>query len=126
MQPRLFCAILALTPISLLAQDPAQAHAGDDNTALTTPRAPAPAPSPAQAKGRGRGAGNGGAANAGGGGGGGGRGGNPAELLVDLNKIIADPAELAKGRKLFEGHCVDCHGPHGEGSRGPTLAQPNL
>src|SRR5438128_891814 len=112
MQPRLICALFALTPLSLLAQDPALAHAGDDNTSVSAPKAAAPAPSPAQAKGRGgRGAANGAAANGGGGGGGGGggRGGNPAELLVDLNKIIADPAELAKGRKLFEGHCVDCH-----------------
>ena len=134
MQPRVFCALLAFGPLSLFAQDPAKAHAGDDNTATTAPRvtAPATAPSAAEAKGRG---GRGPAANPGrgpnnavnvGGGGGGGRGGNPAELLVDLKKIIADPAELAKGRKLFEGHCVDCHGPHGEGSRGPTLAQPNL
>jgi len=31
-----------------------------------------------------------------------------------------------KGRKLFETHCAMCHGPHGEGGKGPTLAQPIL
>src|SRR5690348_16596760 len=35
-------------------------------------------------------------------------------------------ADLDKGRKLFETHCALCHGPHGEGGKGPTLAQPNL
>jgi cytochrome c oxidase cbb3-type subunit 3 len=33
---------------------------------------------------------------------------------------------LEQGRKLFETHCVLCHGPHGEGGKGPTLAQPIL
>jgi len=31
-----------------------------------------------------------------------------------------------KGRRLFETHCALCHGPHGEGGKGPTLAQPTL
>jgi putative heme-binding domain-containing protein len=43
-----------------------------------------------------------------------------------MNRILAAPGELAKGRNLFEAHCVGCHGPNGEGSRGPTLAQPSL
>ncbi len=30
------------------------------------------------------------------------------------------------GRQLFETHCAICHGPHGEGGKGPTLAQPIL
>jgi cytochrome c oxidase cbb3-type subunit III len=30
------------------------------------------------------------------------------------------------GRRLFETHCAFCHGPHGEGGKGPTLAQPTL
>lgn len=34
--------------------------------------------------------------------------------------------ELEKGRRLFETHCAVCHGPHGEGGKGPTLAQPTL
>lgn len=35
-------------------------------------------------------------------------------------------SELDPGRILFEKHCALCHGPHGEGGRGPTLAQPAL
>jgi putative heme-binding domain-containing protein len=34
--------------------------------------------------------------------------------------------ELEPGRGLFTKHCAVCHGPHGEGGRGPTLAQPTL
>lgn len=34
--------------------------------------------------------------------------------------------DLDKGRHLFETHCAICHGPHGEGGKGPTLAQPTL
>ena len=34
--------------------------------------------------------------------------------------------ELELGRGLFTKHCALCHGPHGEGGRGPTLAQPTL
>ncbi len=36
------------------------------------------------------------------------------------------PTDSDKGRKLFETHCAVCHGPHGEGGKGPTLAQPIL
>jgi putative heme-binding domain-containing protein len=35
-------------------------------------------------------------------------------------------AELAQGRKIFQSHCISCHGPNGEGGRGATLAQPTL
>ncbi len=35
-------------------------------------------------------------------------------------------AELDRGRQLFETHCAFCHGPRGEGGKGPTLAQPSL
>jgi putative heme-binding domain-containing protein len=31
-----------------------------------------------------------------------------------------------EGKRLYAVHCATCHGPSGEGSRGPTLAQPNL
>jgi cytochrome c oxidase cbb3-type subunit 3 len=34
--------------------------------------------------------------------------------------------ELNRGRQLFEQHCAFCHGPRGEGGKGPTLAQPSL
>jgi len=34
--------------------------------------------------------------------------------------------DLEQGRRLFESQCAMCHGPHGEGGKGPTLAQPTL
>jgi putative heme-binding domain-containing protein len=46
----------------------------------------------------------------------------PAEKL----KLPASAADLARGKKLFEVHCALCHGPKGEGGRGPMLAQPRL
>ncbi len=33
---------------------------------------------------------------------------------------------LEEGHRLFEVHCAVCHGPGGEGGKGPTLAQPTL
>jgi putative heme-binding domain-containing protein len=36
------------------------------------------------------------------------------------------PGELDQGKRLYAVHCASCHGPNGEGSRGPTLAQPKL
>ena len=44
---------------------------------------------------------------------------NPADLPKD-------PASIADGRRLFVTHCAACHGPNGEGQKGPTLAQPTL
>jgi cytochrome c oxidase cbb3-type subunit 3 len=35
-------------------------------------------------------------------------------------------AELAQGEQLFTRECAVCHGPGGEGGRGPTLAAPRL
>jgi putative heme-binding domain-containing protein len=32
-----------------------------------------------------------------------------------------DPAAIAAGAKLFTGSCAGCHGPRGEGGRGPNL-----
>ena len=43
-----------------------------------------------------------------------------------MNRIMSVPSELEKGRLAFESHCTGCHGPKGEGGRGPTLAQPSL
>lgn len=34
--------------------------------------------------------------------------------------------DLAQGQRLYERHCLSCHGPKGEGGRGPTLATPKL
>src|SRR6185436_4307850 len=38
------------------------------------------------------------------------------------------PAEDAPeyGARLFERHCAGCHGPRGDGGRGPRLAVPKL
>ncbi len=33
---------------------------------------------------------------------------------------------IAAGQQLFLTHCAFCHGPGGEGGKGPTLAQPSL
>lgn len=41
-------------------------------------------------------------------------------------KATADSDPLAGGREIFKTHCSVCHGPHGEGGKGPTLAQPDL
>ncbi|MBI3668053.1 MAG: c-type cytochrome [Acidobacteria bacterium] len=36
------------------------------------------------------------------------------------------PADVARGQKLFFGHCATCHGPQGNGGRGANLARPKL
>src|ERR1700730_227792 len=41
-------------------------------------------------------------------------------------KLPNSRADLASGEKLFSVHCALCHGPKGEGGRGPMLAQPKL
>jgi putative heme-binding domain-containing protein len=47
----------------------------------------------------------------------------PAAILAGVSESFVD---LEKGRHLFETHCAICHGPRGEGGKGPTLAQPTL
>jgi cytochrome c oxidase cbb3-type subunit III len=37
------------------------------------------------------------------------------------NPAFRDPAAIAAGGKLFMNSCVGCHGPRGEGGRGPNL-----
>ncbi len=34
--------------------------------------------------------------------------------------------DLARGKRLYGGHCAPCHGQTAEGGRGPNLAQPKL
>src|SRR5262245_59249519 len=41
-------------------------------------------------------------------------------------RLPTDPGEVAIGAKLFATMCASCHGPGGEGGKGPTLAQPKL
>jgi cytochrome c oxidase cbb3-type subunit 3 len=36
------------------------------------------------------------------------------------------PADLARGKKLYQGQCSLCHGQTGEGGRGPSLTRPKL
>jgi putative heme-binding domain-containing protein len=40
--------------------------------------------------------------------------------------LPTSPDEIDKGRKVFAIQCASCHGPAGEGGKGPTLAQPKL
>jgi putative heme-binding domain-containing protein len=127
--PRFLCAMLALAPLAIQAQDhadPAAEKAAADKAAAEKSSA-APAAAQKKGGGRGRGAAAGGdAAPAPATGGRGGRGLSAADLATDLEKIIANPSELAKGQRIFEMQCVTCHGPKGEGDRGPTLAQAEL
>lgn len=39
---------------------------------------------------------------------------------------LTGTGDLAAGRRVYVTHCASCHGPEGEGGRGPTLAQPRL
>jgi putative heme-binding domain-containing protein len=41
-------------------------------------------------------------------------------------KLPSSRADIAIGEKLFQVHCARCHGPKGEGSRGPTLIRARL
>jgi cytochrome c oxidase cbb3-type subunit III len=41
-------------------------------------------------------------------------------------KLPASRADLAAGKKLFEVQCALCHGPNGEGARGPSLTRAKL
>jgi len=44
----------------------------------------------------------------------------------DKKKLPAGRADLAAGKKLFENQCGLCHGPAGEGGKGPVLAKSRL
>src|SRR5580692_8000056 len=39
------------------------------------------------------------------------------------NPVAGQPEAIAAGRKLYLESCSGCHGPTGEGGRGPNLAQ---
>jgi cytochrome c oxidase cbb3-type subunit 3 len=49
-----------------------------------------------------------------------------AIALPVLILTMATPAASQPGRQLFQRECAGCHGPGGEGGRGPTLATPKL
>jgi putative heme-binding domain-containing protein len=47
-------------------------------------------------------------------------------VLIMLTQCSSRPEDLSRGEQLFRIHCASCHGPKGEGSRGPALAVPKL
>jgi cytochrome c oxidase cbb3-type subunit 3 len=101
---RLFCLLLALSPVAVRAQD----HIEPADKMGKAPRAtqgPVPGRPPRP---------------------GGGASEMNAEEIAEMRRIMTIPSELEKGRLAFESHCTGCHGPKGEGGRGPTLAQPSL
>jgi cytochrome c oxidase cbb3-type subunit 3 len=52
-----------------------------------------------------------------------------AAIAADTETKVRLPtsrADLLRGEKLFQVHCARCHGPKGEGSRGPTLIRARL
>lgn len=104
LSPRLVCILLALSPVAAWAQD----HIEPAEKAGKSPR-PLQAPVPGRPPRPGGGASEG-----------------TAEEITEMNRIMSVPSELEKGRLAFESHCTGCHGPKGEGGRGPTLAQPSL
>jgi cytochrome c oxidase cbb3-type subunit 3 len=46
-------------------------------------------------------------------------------FLIALT-LAQNPADVQKGKQLFEGLCADCHGFEGTGGRGPNLNRPTL
>lgn len=49
-----------------------------------------------------------------------------AIFAAEPEPLPTTPADLAQGEKLFRNHCGLCHGPKGEGSRGPMLTRARL
>jgi len=46
--------------------------------------------------------------------------------VVARPQAAATPEDLAAGEHFYRTECAYCHGPHGEGGRGATLARPRL
>ena len=46
-------------------------------------------------------------------------------FLIALT-LAQNPADIQKGKQLFEGLCADCHGFEGTGGRAPSLNRPTL
>ena len=49
-----------------------------------------------------------------------------AQPMEPKVKLPAGRADLVQGEKLFAVQCAPCHGPQGEGARGPSLTRPKL
>ena len=47
-------------------------------------------------------------------------------LAAENQNPYTTEADVARGNRLFQAHCSGCHGPGGEGGRGPTLARSSL
>jgi cytochrome c oxidase cbb3-type subunit III len=45
-----------------------------------------------------------------------------ALILIAAAVACGQESDVAAGAKIFRSHCGECHGLHGEGGRGPTLA----
>jgi mono/diheme cytochrome c family protein len=51
----------------------------------------------------------------------------PDDAARRVNPLENDPGAPIAGKKLFERHCVDCHGVQGEnGRKGPSLTAPEV
>lgn len=50
----------------------------------------------------------------------------PTPSTTTAAAVSESSTSLEQGRHLFETQCAICHGQHGEGGKGPTLAQPTL
>ena len=50
----------------------------------------------------------------------------PEQKVIPKNNPFQAPADLARGKTIFLGHCAPCHGPEGNGGKGANLAQPVL
>ncbi len=55
-----------------------------------------------------------------------GRGNGGALPSSDRNPFAQQPEAIVVGRKIFASACSGCHGSHGEGERGPNLADGRL
>jgi putative heme-binding domain-containing protein len=49
-----------------------------------------------------------------------------AQLETPQRNPYTTEADVAQGKRIFQGHCAGCHGPGGEGGRGAILARPTL
>jgi putative heme-binding domain-containing protein len=49
-----------------------------------------------------------------------------AALQAQEHNPFMSPADVTRGKQLYGAHCAPCHGPSGEGARGPTLARTAL
>ena len=49
-----------------------------------------------------------------------------AQIETPQRNPYTAEADVAQGKRIFQGHCAGCHGPGGEGGRGAILARPKL